>query len=36
MGERRRRIKKGKVGLKGTGDRLKDFRDTWVAIEEKR
>jgi hypothetical protein len=30
----RKKIKKRKVGLKGTGDRLVDFRDAWVSVED--
>jgi hypothetical protein len=32
----RKKIKKRKVGLKDTGDRLVDFRDTWVTVEDER
>jgi hypothetical protein len=32
----RKKVKQRKIRLKGTGERLKEFRDTWVAIEDEK
>jgi hypothetical protein len=32
----REKIKKRKVGLKDTDDKLLDFRDTWVTVEDEK
>ena len=32
----RKKVKQRKIRLKGTGERLKEFRDAWVAIEDEK